>query len=300
MIDTHVHYGAEAFVQDLSAVMEQDHAAGVEKVLCLPITFEDNFMLAQRTQCCQDSMKYAAGIHPLRVPQLSAAEDQSFAAAREIDACRRRIGILEDFQEMMSSLQKLISSEPQRFAAVGETGIDTHTDVGKNNLYMQKVSFREHIRLSQKNQLPLVLHLRGEDAFSQALSVMKNGKMANIHYRGVVHCFHGTREDMEMMLDGGRNDFVFGIGGMLTYPGRGAALRDTLRNAPSDMDILSKLVLETDSPYLAPQPKLEQGSTRNTAGFLTEVIPLIAELLNVPAEEVIRRTDENARRMFGL
>ena len=300
MIDTHVHYGTEAFEQDLPEVMEQDKAAGVEKVLCLPITYEDNFVLAQRTECWADSIKYAAGIHPLRVPQFPSGEDQSFAAAREADLCRKKISILEEFGEMMDSLQKLISSDPDRYAAVGETGIDTHTDVGKKNLYMQKISFREHIRLSQKNHLPLVLHLRGEDAFSQALSVMKNGQMANIHYRGVVHCFHGTKEDMEMMLDGGRNDFVFGIGGMLTYPERGAVLRDTLRNAPTESDILSKLVLETDSPYLAPQAKLGQGITRNTAGFLTEVIPLIAELLNVPAAEVVQRTDENARRMFGL
>ncbi len=300
MIDTHVHYAVEAFAQDLPEVMAQDRSAGVEKVLCLPITYEDNFTLFQRTDCWEDSMKYAAGIHPLRVPQLPSGEDPSISAARAADLCRKKILILEEFGEMMASLQKLISSDPDRYAAVGETGIDTHTDVGRNNLYMQKVSFREHIRLSQKNHLPLVLHLRGEDAFSQAVSVMKNGQMANIHYRGVVHCFHGTREDMEMILDGGRNDFVFGIGGMITYPERGAVLRDTLRNAPAEADILSKLVLETDSPYLAPQAKLKQGITRNTAGCLTEVIPLIAELLSVPAAEVIRRTDENARRMFGL
>ena len=300
LIDTHVHYGTDAFANDLPEVMAGDMAEGVEKVLCLPISYEDNFVLSKRTECWADRIKYTVGIHPLHVPGFPTGDEQSFAADREIDLCRKKIDILEEFQEMMSSLQKLISSDPDRYAAVGETGIDTHTDAGRNNLYMQKISFREHIRLSQKNHLPLVLHLRGEDAFSQALSVMKKGRMANIHYRGVVHCFHGTREEMEMMLDGGRNDFVFGIGGMLTYPERGAVLRDTLRNSLPEEDILSKLVLETDSPYLVPQTKLESGTARNTAGCLTDVVPLIAELLGVPASEVIRRSDENARRMFGL
>ena len=299
MIDTHVHYASTAYSDILPNVKQQDLAAGIEKVLCLPIRFEDNFSLIENTRV-YDGMYYAAGIHPLSVPDYPSLTDTKQPVLKlERMICEKRIEILDDFQNKIGRLKTLIEDDPARFIAVGETGIDTHTPAGRNNLLMQKISFREHIILSLRTRLPLVLHLRGEDALDEALGIMNAGSLSAAPLRGVWHCFHGTAGDMHRILSDGKNDFLFGIGAILTYPERGMILRRTLKE--SGEDILSRLVLETDSPYLPPASWLSHDpSAVNTSSSLPEVVRLMSELLGVPEAVIRDKTTRNAERMFGF
>ena len=308
MIDTHVHYGCEVLRNDLKDIERQDRKAGIEKTLCLPMSYEDNFTMMQNTRGYAD-MAYAVGIHPLYVPSLPPDGNSALALKKEIELYRRSLDELTDFQVMIFTLSSFIEKHAECVAAIGETGIDIHNDAGKNNLRMQKISFREHIRLAQAHKLPLILHLRGENALEEALSVMQQGQFRNIHYRGIWHCFHGTRREMEKMLEISDGEFGFGIGGIITYPERGAVLRDNLRSW-NKAEILSKIVLETDAPFLAPQnagggsegrslTESERG-VRNISANLAEVVSVLAGTLKVSPEEIIRHTTENAYRILHL
>ena len=298
MIDTHVHYGSEAYIQDLAEVEKQDRLAGVEKTVCLPISYDDNFTMLERTEGFQH-MFYAAGVHPLHVPPLPEEDRDSFILKLVQKRNEERLETLKEFRLMMEALDRLIDDNHGKIIAVGETGIDVHTDDGAKNLQMQKISFREHIRLAQRHDLPLILHLRGDGALEEALDVMTRGQFSRIRYRGIWHCFHGSKQDMDVMRRYSE-DMVFGIGGIITYPERGEELRRNFRKSEKE-EVLSRIVLETDAPYLTPQSVLQQDSgARNVSAYLPEVVRALSEVLETSPEEILRRTTENAERIFGF
>ena len=319
IIDTHTHYALPMYREDLELVKREDVKAGISQVLCLPITYEDHFSLLDAAEK-YPGMLFSVGIHPLHVPINPEIRYPSYAVGLKegIALAEEKKKVFGTFRDRMQALEQMIAEHPDKIAAVGETGIDCHTETAAANLQMQMISFREHIYLSLRHKLPLVLHLRGEGAFSSALSVLNAGNFRKTSLRGVVHCFHGSREEMEMVQAGGKNDFLFGIGGMITYPAYGAQLRETLAGFPSKEDILSKLVLETDSPFLPPQAVMDRAAgeaggklsgetiadkrknVRNISANLNEVIEVLSQVLKVSGDEVISRTAENARRMFGF
>lgn len=316
MIDTHVHYADELIRPDLPEIEKLDRQAGVERTICLPITFEDNLTMMSATEGYK-AMYYAVGIHPLRVPlyPLPITRRGVYSLKREIRDCeKRRLNwetdrkTLQDFKENIERLSEMIKddagSENKRIVAIGETGIDIHSRTGIQKLWMQKISLFEHLILALRHDLPLVLHIRGEYALGEALSVMKADCFRNTRFRGVWHCFCGTKEEMELLADNGKNDFVFGIGGKITKPGRdGDILRKTLRRISEEQspgEILSKLVLETDAPFVTPYGIIKKygRDARNISAYLPEIVSALAEILKVSDQEVMERTTENANRAF--
>lgn len=166
--------------------------------------------------------------------------------------------------------------------AVGEIGLDYHWSTPEPEL--QKKWFVGQLHLARELQKPVVIHSR--DAAKDTLDIMQAEKAGEL--KGVVHCYSYTRELARDYLNMG---YYFGIGGVLTFR-NSRKLKEAVEYIP-----LESIVLETDCPYLAPEPY--RGS-RNSSLYLPLVAEAMAEIKKCPPEEVCRITYENACRLYGL
>ena len=180
-------------------------------------------------------------------------------------------------EEDINWLDDLITKN-RKVVAVGEIGLDYHWD--KDNKDKQKDLFRKMISLSKKHNLPVVIHSR--DAFQDTYDILKEEKVT-----GDIHCFSGNLENAKMYIDLG---FVIGIGGVLTF--KNTNLKETI----SKID-LKNIILETDSPYLSPEPfRGKQNEPKNVYYVAEE----IARIKGLKLEEISTITEDNIERVFGI
>ena len=184
-----------------------------------------------------------------------------------------------DWEEEIGYLMKQF--EANKFYAIGETGIDLYWD--KTFIEKQKASLQFQIDLAKTSQLPIVLHIR--DSFDEVFEVLN--KNADQQLTGVFHCFTGNLEQAERAIELG---FMLGIGGVLTYKNSG------LDKVVATID-MSHLLLETDSPYLAPNP---YRGKRNESAYVRFIAARLAEIKGLTVAEVANITTENAIRLFKL
>jgi TatD DNase family protein len=168
------------------------------------------------------------------------------------------------------------------YIAVGEIGLDLYWD--KSTLAIQKKAFIHQIKLAKKYNLPIAIHVR--DSFSEAIEIIE--KLNNENLRGVFHCFTGNVEDAQRVIN--LDGFYLGIGGILTFKNSG--LDDTI----AVIDI-QHLILETDSPYLAPTPFRGK---RNESKYLINIAEKLAEVYQISIEKVAEITTKNAKNLFQL
>jgi len=167
-----------------------------------------------------------------------------------------------------------------RMKAVGEIGLDYYYK--NSSIEKQRIAFREQLEFAKLQNLPVVIHSR--EAIEDTLKILERFNPI----QGVMHCFSGSQETMERFLDMG---LFVSFAGPVTFP-----------NA-KNLDILAKLVpldrllVETDSPYLAPQPKRGK---RNEPGFLHYIVEEIANKRKEDITEIIRITEANARKLFKI
>lgn len=161
-----------------------------------------------------------------------------------------------------------------KVVAIGETGLDYH--YGDRPKEQQEL-FRLHIQAAKKAKKPLVIHLR--DADKDLLDIMKEENARDAG--GVMHCFTSTKETAYQLLDWG---FFIGLSGIVTFP-KAAPIREVIKTLP-----LSRILLETDSPFLAPLPKR---GTRNEPAFLKHTAEYLAKFLGVDFEALAKRTTDN-------
>jgi TatD DNase family protein len=182
---------------------------------------------------------------------------------------------LEELQHVEGQLSK------RKFYAVGEIGIDLYWD--KTHLEEQKNAFRKQIQLAKHYKLPIVIHCR--DAFDEIFEILEEEKATNLF--GIFHCFSGTYEQALQAIS---YNMKLGIGGVVTF-----------KNGKIDQFLnqidLNHLVLETDSPYLAPIP---YRGKRNESSYLVNVVDKLSLIYNLPVEEIARITTENSRTVFGI
>ena len=169
----------------------------------------------------------------------------------------------------------------RKFAAVGEIGLDFYLD--KTFIEQQFEALRIQIGLSLQYNLPIVIHTR--NAMQETIDVVKEFVPKGV--RGIFHCFGGSYQNAKEIIDAG---FYLGIGGVLTYKKSGLA--EVLEKID-----LQHIVLETDSPYLTPVPFRGK---RNESSYLKFVAAKLAQIKNVPVEEVAAITTANAEKIFGL
>lgn len=189
--------------------------------------------------------------------------------------------VKDDYLSVLDKMHaELISGT--RYIAVGEVGLDFYWS--REYEKQQLDAFERQMRWSIKTRLPLMIHCR--KAQNELLHIMK--PYINELPGGVFHCFTGNQKEAERYLE--FDKFVLGVGGVSTF--KSSHLREDL---PAVVP-LTRIVLETDSPYMAPVPHRGQ---RNESSFVVEVMKQLAISYNVTEEEVAKQTNENVRRVFG-
>ena len=180
--------------------------------------------------------------------------------------------------DMEARLSRLLVHK--KCVAVGECGLDYFYDHSPRE--RQREVFARQIHLGREEKMPLVVHVR--DAWDDCLEMLRTENAAG----GVIHCFSGLAEHARAALDLG---FYISIPGIVTFKKAGE-LPDVVKWVPID-----RLLVETDSPYLAPAPFRGK---RNEPAYVKHVATKVAELRGVSVEEIEERTGENARALFGL
>ena len=182
---------------------------------------------------------------------------------------------LEELQHVEAELSK------KKFYAIGEIGIDLFWD--KAYLKEQQIAFRRQIQLAKKYKLPIVIHCR--DAFDEIFAILEEEKSADLF--GIFHCFTGT---FDQALQAISYNMKLGIGGVVTF-----------KNGKIDQFLnridIRHIVLETDSPYLAPIP---YRGKRNESSYIVKVIAKLAEIYELEADEIAKITTENSKAVFGV
>jgi len=167
----------------------------------------------------------------------------------------------------------------QEFCAVGEIGIDLYWD--KTFLREQEEVFRFQIELALKKNLPIVIHSR--ESFDEIFKVLEDYR--NTGLRGVFHCFTGKVDQASYAIELG---FLLGIGGVVTFKNSG------LDKVVKDID-LQHIVLETDSPFLAPMPFRGK---RNESAYINIIAKKISDIKNIDIAEIADITTRNANNLF--
>ena len=170
-----------------------------------------------------------------------------------------------------------------RLIAWGEIGLDYHYDHSPRE--MQANVFRRQLELARAAKRPIIIHCR--EAWPDTLQILERDWRSS-GLGGIFHCFTGTLEEARQGLDMG---FLVSFAGNVTYP-KAQNLRDVARDIPLD-----RLLVETDSPFLAPQP---HRGRRNEPAYVAEVARTIANVRDLPANQVAEVTSANFRRFFGL
>jgi len=186
--------------------------------------------------------------------------------------------VTKQFEKQLYEVEDWLNK--RQFVAVGEIGLDFYWD--KSLMQEQKEALKIQIDLAKKFQLPIILHCR--DSFQETYEIVK--EMKDDSLKGVFHCFTGNSEDAKKIIDLG---FYIGIGGVVTFKNGGLA-----EHIP-EIDT-NRMVLETDAPYLAPTPKRGK---RNEPAYLDLIAQKIADLKQIPKEELVNITSANARGLFA-
>ena len=184
-------------------------------------------------------------------------------------------------EETLEEIRKVLQHE--KILAVGEIGLDYYWHKEPENHKRQQEMFRAQMDIAREEKIPFMIHSR--DAAEDTLMIVKEYMQKGM-YGGIMHCYsYGLEHAREYVKMG----LFLGIGGVVTFT-NGRKLKEVVHEIP-----LENLVLETDCPYLAPVP---YRGKRNCSLYLPYVVQAIAELKGVPADEVIRVTEENARRLL--
>ncbi len=186
-----------------------------------------------------------------------------------------------NFREELNFIKETLEKSREKFHGIGEIGIDLYWD--KTFVNEQALAFSDQLDLAIKFQLPIAIHTR--NSFDIAIKLIRQKN--NPELKGVFHCFSGSVEQAQQATSLG---FMLGIGGIITYKNSG--LQKVVEATSLDL-----IVLETDAPYLPPVPYRGQ---RNESAYIPLIAGRIAELKQIPLEEVAEITTQNAVTLFKL
>jgi len=187
--------------------------------------------------------------------------------------------VKENYKEELAHVKKWI--DQRSFYAIGEIGIDLYWD--KSFLAQQQEAFRTQIQWAKEKKLPIVIHCR--DAFDEIFEVLETEKSDDLF--GIFHCFTGTLEQAKKAIS---YNMKLGIGGVVTF-----------KNGKIDQFLhqidIKNIVLETDSPYLAPTPFRGK---RNESSYITQVVEKLAAIYEISFQEIAEITTQNSKDIFGI
>ena len=181
------------------------------------------------------------------------------------------------FEQEIEFVKERIKSN--KYKAIGEIGIDLFHE--KKYFNQQIIAFEEQIKLALEYDLPIVIHSR--ESFDEIFEVLKKYKSDKL--RGIFHCFTGNEDQARKIID---LNFFLGIGGVVTF--KNGKISEFLSSIP-----LNRIVLETDSPYLAPVP---YRGKRNESSYLSIIASKLSEIYNLDVSEISRITQQNSNEIF--
>lgn len=265
LVETHAHLDSPKYDGDRDQVIQRATDSGVDQIVTIGTDLASSraaVRLAEEYDCVYATV----GVHPHHATSMD--------------------------PETVGALRRL-AAHP-KVVAVGETGLDFYRDYAPRAA--QHAAFGEQLELAAAVRKPVVVHIRdvqGEsgayDAVLDALRLwVMRGRAAANRSPGVLHCFSGNIQVARIAVDLG---FYLGVDGPVTYP-NSEELRALVRELP-----LEQLLLETDCPYLTPQPRRGK---RNEPSYLFHIAHKMAELHGVSVEHVAHVTSGSARRLFGL
>jgi len=187
--------------------------------------------------------------------------------------------VKENYKEELTHVEEMLGQH--KFYAIGEIGIDLYWD--KSTLAIQQEAFIKQIQLAKKYKLPIVLHCR--EAFDEIFEILEEEKSDDLY--GIFHCFAGTLSQAHQAIS---YNMKLGIGGVATF-----------KNGKIDQFLntidLKHIVLETDSPYLAPKPFRGK---RNESSYILKVIEKLSQIYNISEEKIADITTANSKVVFGV
>ena len=187
--------------------------------------------------------------------------------------------VKDNYEDELAHVERQLNE--RKFYAIGEIGIDLYWD--KTHIEEQKIAFRTQIQWAKKYKLPIVIHCR--EAFDEIFAVLESEKGPDLF--GIFHCFTGTKAQALQAIS---YNMKLGIGGVATF--KNGMIDQFLHEIP-----LNHLVLETDSPYLAPAP---HRGKRNESAYIPVVAQKLAEIYGLPIDEIAQITTQNSRDVFGI
>lgn len=255
IIDTHAHLYGEEFTEDIDQVLERARENGVGKIFLPNI---DEASIGEMNRLVEKYPGYLypmMGLHPT--------------------------DLTEDYQQVLRHMEELVAAPGHPYIGIGEVGLDYYWDDSMKK--EQLAAFDFQVQLALKYDLPLMIHSRSAHAdLVRVLQVYREEPL-----RGVFHSFVGTPDEAAELLS--FEHFALGINGIVTF--KKSDLPATLSAAVP----VQRLVLETDSPYLAPVP---WRGKRNESSYLPQVVRKLSEIYTLSDEEVIRYTTERALKIF--
>lgn len=261
LVDTHAHLNDVVFNETLPDLLCDMQNAGIVWTLCPAVDTASSIHILDLVKRFP-VIRAAVGVHPNN-------------CAQEI----RQLGVFWSEIESLAQNADVV--------AIGETGLDLYWD--DTPLDTQILYFQRHLDLSRKTGKPVIIHCR--DAWDVMLKTLWENYSSHGPFTGVIHSFSGDSTQLKNCLDLG---FYISYSGLVTYTNKKLAfLRDTVKLVPEE-----RLLVETDSPYLAPHP-LRGKISFNTPEHLYLVADAVAKLRNITTENVALITTQNANRLFA-
>lgn len=276
LVDTHCHIQFNAYEDDIEGVIKRCQEEGM--ILNVVGSQRDTSIRAVEYAEKYDFVYATVGLHPVHTHETEVDEE-------EIKFKSREEGFDYEFYKKLASHPKVI--------AIGECGLELFhvpEDINKEEfLNKQKEVFLAQIKLANEANLPLVIHVR--EAHQETLELLKTVS----NFKGVVHCYTGNWENAQQYLNMG---LYLGFTGIITFPPKKTDpkpqldLLEVVKNCPLD-----RILIETDSPYLAPQA---HRGKRCEPWMVEEIAKKLAEMRGLKLDEVVDLTWKNAKKVFKL
>ena len=256
--DSHSHYNDEKFDEDREQIINDTYNAGITKFVCAGYNIKSSLDSLELSKK-YDFIYSICGISPNDIPQTE-----------------------QELWKSLDEITKLVqNNKSKKLVAIGEIGLDYYWN--KENKELQEQAFIKQIELANKLELPIVIHSR--DASVDTINIIEENKVNKV---GIFHC---CQQNQEMIKNALRLGYYISLAGPVTF-----------KNAKNSADIIQmipmdKLLIETDSPYLSPEPNRGK---RNDCRNVKYVAQRIADVKGITLEEVAKATYENAMRIFEI
>ena len=258
LFDSHSHYNDEKFNEDREQIIKETYEAGVTKFVCAGYNIDSSLFSLEMSKK-YEFIYSICGISPNDIPQ---SEQQ----------------LWKDLDEISKIVKE---NKSKKLVAIGEIGLDYYWN--KENKELQKQAFIKQIELANELKLPIVIHSR--DASVDTLDIIRNNK---VEKAGIFHCCQLNQELVRQALELG---YYISFAGPITFKNS--------KNAPEIIKMvpMDRILIETDSPYLSPEPNRGK---RNDCRNVKYIAQKIADVKGITIEEVAQKTYENAMRIFNI